>query len=212
VVRTLDELQDRLDEDLSWRRTEAVALRKQVRAATGRMQEALARAGLALLYAHWEGYTRNSLSRYVDFVARRRLRLDELQPALAVLAAQRRVFRTTGLSDAERLVRLSQQLTTSGQDRAWLPTPDQCVDTRSNLSSEVLSDLLVSLGFDADPYRLQGPFIDYQLVQRRNRIAHGEFDVVDCQAYGVAHFEVLSLLSLTRTCVLNAAVTKQYRR
>lgn len=212
MVRTLDELQDRLDQDLAWRRTEAVALRKQVLSSTDRMQEALARAGLALLYAHWEGYAKNSLSRYIDFVSRRRLKLDELQPALAALAAQHRVARRIGMSETERLVLLSRKLTIDGQDRAWFPSSDQCVDTRSNLSSSTLRDVLHGLGLEVGSFRLKEAFLDYQLVQRRNRVAHGEWDIVDTEAYEVAHREVIELLEMIRTCVMNAAATGGYRR
>lgn len=210
-TRTLDELQDRVDADLAWRRTEIASMHKQVRSSSGRMQEALTRAGLALLYGHWEGYVKNSLILYVDFVSRRRLKIGELQPALAVLAAQRRA-RRHGASDAELLVSISHYLTLEPEGRAWFPKAETCVDTRANLSSDRFRDLFMSLGLDEGAFRTKFPFIDYQLVSRRNSIAHGEYDLVDLEAYKVAHTEVIELLNLVRSTVLNSASGSAYRR
>ena len=88
-IRTLDELADRLDEGMAWRRIELQSLKTAISEAEGRsprspLTRALARSGVALLYAHWEGYVKDSCVAYVEYIARRRLRCDELNDGLLI--------------------------------------------------------------------------------------------------------------------------------
>ena len=62
AVRTINELQDALDSTLSWRRVELSALKGMIEQHESRSQSlpagrSLRRAGIAMLYAHWEGFT-----------------------------------------------------------------------------------------------------------------------------------------------------------
>ncbi|MFE9095529.1 MAE_28990/MAE_18760 family HEPN-like nuclease [Streptomyces sp. NPDC007264] len=87
AVRTIGELEDRLDNALAWRRIELQTLKSQIRAtyrnsAHSPLTRALARSGIALLYAHWEGYVKESCQAYVDYVAKRRLKVGELNDGL----------------------------------------------------------------------------------------------------------------------------------
>src|SRR5580704_7767577 len=86
-VRTIEELADRLDEGMAWRRIELQALKAAVSDAEKQspgspLSRALARSGVAMLYAHWEGYVKDSCTAYVEFIAKRRLRCDELSDGL----------------------------------------------------------------------------------------------------------------------------------
>ena len=97
-LRTVLELQEYLDHELAWRVKEIDYTKTAVHRASGNAQSAVARAGLALLYAHWEGFVKGASEALLNFVLYRRFRFRQLRPCfiahglalhLDVLAASR---------------------------------------------------------------------------------------------------------------------------
>ena len=77
-IRTLEQLYDKLSDELTWRKKELTSLKllsESSGIATDR-QIALLRALVALLYAHWEGFIKNASSAYIEYVSFQRLRYD----------------------------------------------------------------------------------------------------------------------------------------
>lgn len=209
-MRTLDELQDGLDSDLAWRRTELQALKSQGRSASGAARDALCRAGVALLYAHWEGYVKYALSSYFRFVAVRKLTYGELHPSFVAKGVEHAVARH-GLSDTELQTARVAWILDAGPLRSRFPGKDG-VDTRSNLNSETWRDLLLSLGLSSSLLETKRHLIDYSLLRARNEIAHGRYAPIQWEAYDEMHDEILGLLAEVKTLVLDSADAKRYRR
>nr|WP_152332337.1 MAE_28990/MAE_18760 family HEPN-like nuclease [Micromonospora purpureochromogenes] len=174
-MRTLDELEDSLANDLAWRRTELHGLLAQARSARGPVQTSLCRAGVALLYAHWEGYSKHALSQYLRFVARRKLKLYELQDCFAAMALEAEMAKAKSLTRTDQATHRVRLLRESAESRMFLPSKDG-VDTQSNLNSDVTCDILRSLGLDPKPFEIKSMLIDYSLLRARNKIAHGEWE------------------------------------
>jgi hypothetical protein len=91
---TVEELGDDLDASLQWRRSELASLHSAVQglartAESAPFGRALLRSSVALMYAHWEGFTKDALQGYLDFVARRRLKYGDLSDAFATLSLDR---------------------------------------------------------------------------------------------------------------------------
>ncbi len=210
TARTAEELQDLLDADLAWRRTEMQALLAQVRAARGTTRAALTRAGLALLYAHWEGYAKHALSEYLRFVARRKLKMRELHPGFVAMAVDAEMRRLPDLSTTQLRNAMVRRLLEPGDDRPHIPARE--VDTRSNLNSEVCRELLETLGLDAAPFETKGALIDYRLLRARNEIAHGRWSAVEADDYEELHDEVITMVVTVRNLVMRAADEGHYRR
>lgn len=61
-IRTTDEFLAKVDAQLIWRRKELTDLRVLVQGSSGNAipQSMLIRAGIALLYAHWEGFVKTA--------------------------------------------------------------------------------------------------------------------------------------------------------
>lgn len=59
-LRTLPELMSALSDELVWRQTEIVNLRMEAATAKELARKAILRAGVALAYAHWEGFVKCS--------------------------------------------------------------------------------------------------------------------------------------------------------
>ncbi len=168
------------------------------------------RAGIALLYAHWEGYTKNALTRYLQFVSRRKLRLNELHEGLAGLAVENELRRRGNLSDARRRTAMVRLLASEGDTRASIPNRE--VNTQGNLNSDLCSELFDCLGLDYSPFETKKGLIDYSLLRVRNDIAHGRWMSTDQPGYELLHTEVMTMLSTVRNAVMNATDNSHYRR
>lgn len=209
-MRTLEDLQDALDHELAWRRVEIQAMRSVGRGLQAVAQDAVCRAGVAMLYAHWEGYVRAALAAYLSYVARRRLKYRELSPAFVARGVEYEVKRI-GATETQRGVKRAQFFIDNEDTRARF-SPKEPVDARSNLSSEVCQDLLVSLGLDDGVLSTKRKLIDYHVVQARNEVAHGNYLTIAWTDFVTLQDEVLGLLSALRLLVLDAAENQQYRR
>src|SRR5699024_8142036 len=89
-----DEFEDALTDDLGWRRTELVHLKKSLDEAAkksddGPATRGLSRAMIAMCYAHWEGYSKNSLERYAKLVSKRKPKVSEAAAGLVFEHMQR---------------------------------------------------------------------------------------------------------------------------
>ncbi len=186
------------------------SLQSQVRAARGPARDALLRAGVALIYAHWEGYCKNALTLYLKFVARRKLKLRELRPGFAALAVDSAVRKQGNLTEVRRRMSTVTQLMDGLDDRLAIPSKE--VNTQSNLNSEVCEELLEMLGLDFTPFATKAHLIDYKLLRARNEIAHGRWSPVDLAAFEELYSEVLMMIRTVRNLVTTAADNGEYRR
>lgn len=102
-LRSIGELQAALTEDLKWRVQEVA----QWEAVTDRVKRhevpAVVRGGVALLYGHWEGYVKSSVTYYLEYISKKGLPLGDLRDEIAAIALRgllgkvklRRILRIT---------------------------------------------------------------------------------------------------------------------
>ena len=86
------------------------------------------------------------------------------------------------------------------------------IDTKSNLSSTVLLDIISALGLDGSQFATRLKFIDNNLVNPRNHIAHGESMELTVDEYILLHDGVINLIETFRTEIENASVLRRYER
>jgi len=213
-ARTIEELQDALDGSLSWRRIELSALRAEVdrsgrQHASSPLARALARSGVAMLYAHWEGFAKDAFVAYVDFLNRRRLKVGQLNDGLlrTVFAAlQRRA--TSG--DAAAIQAMLEAIRNPHTARAPMPRQG-VVNTRSNLRFNVLSEILQSVGLDPAEFSTRGNLIDRSLCDARNEIAHGREHFPTPEAFDGLHDSVMVMMETLRHRILEAVRMEAYK-
>jgi hypothetical protein len=86
------------------------------------------------------------------------------------------------------------------------------IDTESNLTSKVFTNIATSLDIKVDNYETKFNLIDESLVKRRNNIAHGEYLELGGKEFDDLVDEVLFLMRSYKTDIQNAASLESYRR
>lgn len=209
-MRTTDDFLTAISEDLIWRRKELTELKGLVASNRGSLKErVLIRAAVALLYAHWEGFVKNAGSCYLKFVSLQRLKCADLSLNFLALAARSSVGGSADRGELLTGIALA-KFYSQGLDKVARVPHKNVVNTRSNLGSGTLKDILILLGLSEDEFRTKMHFIDANLVNRRNHIAHGQALFVSFSEYEQLHADVLTLIETFRNLVENAATTRSF--
>lgn len=170
-----------IEADLDWREAELAVLRVMMSSGdlSRRDKLVLFRAAWSLLYAHYEGFCKFALSVYYDQLSRLGVTCKNFPKPIrnfALLAALKSIKH----KPTDEAINDILQFDTLHLNR---PPNFPEVNTESNLWPTVLESLLGAadlnvLEVDANRYRLN------TLVSRRNKIAHGERDlIVDLDYY-----------------------------
>jgi MAE_28990/MAE_18760-like HEPN len=210
--RTLDELSAYLREDLGWRRKENKAVQSLVHGSGSLRKQAILRGAIASLYAHWEGFVKTGCRAYLEFVTIRKLRNCELSIPLLGLALKRTLKSVGGSDRLDSHLEFSAWLLREWDRRARLPSPEDIIQT-SNLDSRVFKSYMLGLGLRYLPeFEIaEKPVID-ALVQVRNNLAHGEWQIVSETAYDEWIVWIDRLMELVCQEIENAASCSSYRR
>lgn len=212
MIRTTDELLDRIAEELVWRRRELTDMRALVQDSNGQLRaRVVVRAGVALLYAHWEGFVKAVASHYLEYVASHRIPYRRLAPNFVALSLRSK-FQELGANEKISSANaLADFFCTSLDSQSRVPYKNM-VETKSNLSSKVLLDILAALGLDQTQFQTRLNFIDSSLVNPRNHIAHGEALSLTVDEYLALHDDVLALIETFRNEVENSSVLRRFER
>jgi hypothetical protein len=214
AINTIDDLEDRLNSAISWRRVELSALKSAVEQAESRspgspLSRALARSGVAMLYAHWEGFVKEACQAYVDYVAKRRLKCSELNDGLlrtVLLGLHKRALGGDQLANDD-LIQVARR---PEQTRAKIPR-STIVDTKSNLRYSVFADILYSVGISMDKFATKSHLVDRSLCDARNSIAHGR-DLFPGQGdFSELHHEVIAMIEDLRDLIMANARQGLYK-
>jgi len=175
----LEKLEENLNRDILWRKKELINLKNEIDYKfkfNNQEVSFLIRGTIALVYAHWEGSIKSQLYSYIKFLnvllKERYIELDNydneildliFQPAIKTLSHNTKEKRLKGIESFKKLYFNKEILKIDAKE---------VIDTKSNLSFEVLSKLF-------DKFKVQqldninDKFIE-QLLKDRNSIAHGE--------------------------------------
>lgn len=212
MIRTTDQLIDKIASELIWRRKELTDLRALVQQFDGELRsKVLIRCAISLLYAHWEGFVKKSSAYYLEYVASHRLPYNKLASNFVALTLK---FKLSELSASEKISggnALADFFCTALDRQSNVPYKN-IVDTKSNLSSKVLTDILSALGLDHSQFSTKLNFIDSNLVNPRNHVAHGEILELNTDEYLELHDGVIGLIETFRTEIENSSVTRRFER
>jgi hypothetical protein len=209
-LRTISQFQDSLDKEFSWRLKEIADLKVSVKSNNSLTQATVIRAGVPLLYAHWEGFIKQSSQEYLLFVANQRLRYRELASCFVVFGAKKHLANVIDARRATVNIEAVDFFRQRAEDRADLALSN-AIDTKANLTSNVFSNIAISLGVGISHYDAYFKLIDESLLARRNKIAHGEFLDLQSEDFRGLADEIIKLLRMYKTDLENLAATGSFR-
>ncbi len=212
-IRTVDDLSRRLYDDFTWRREELSNLKNLIdtKSFSSSKHNALLRSGLTILYAHWEGYIKESGTCYLEFVSRKELLYCKLKINFVAIAMKDRLKEAKETNKATIFAEVAEFILHRSNEKSNIPY-ERIVSTASNLSSSILREIICILGLDYSFFELKENLIDEKLLKRRNTIAHGEYLSLNREEYFELHEQVLLMMEEFRTQIENNAVLESYRR
>jgi hypothetical protein len=213
VIRTSDKLLEKVGEDLIWRRKELTELKGIIEKSKDNpiLSRVLLRTSVAILYAHWEGFVKKSSQYYLEYVASQRLPYEKLTANFIALTLKSKFSELGANVKLSAGINLANFFCNSLSKQSNIPYKSG-VDTQSNLSSTVLIDIITILGLDISGFETRFKFIDSNLVNPRNHIAHGQKLDISINDYQELHVNVLALIEGFRNEIENASITRKFEK
>jgi hypothetical protein len=208
-IRTAEQLSDVLSEDLSWRKKELSVIKSLITSNnfSEHQHRVLIRNGICILYSHWEGFIKFASNAYVEYVGHQKLCYKELSPNFLALAMKQKLSEAQETSKASIYTSVCKFFLSDLHQRASIPKD---IVYTSNLSSDVLKEIMALLGLDVSDYATKFNLIDVKLLKKRNNIAHGKFETCDKESYVELHQEVVNMIDLFRNKIENAVACRDY--
>ncbi len=210
-IRTIDQLQSKIDDERVWRIKEIAALSSQCfqQASSVSASRALRRSFIPIAYAHWEGFVKKSSHYYLEFVAMQGLPLRQLSSPFMSMYLVQKCALSLSQKGSYSLTEVCNTLMTNNDEPVRLIYND--VIWTDNLNSDVLRAICETLGLDYGNFELKKLFIDVGLVKKRNKIAHGELQEVEANELDDVRVQVVNLIDLFKTEIENAVALSKYK-
>ncbi|MDH4394626.1 MAG: MAE_28990/MAE_18760 family HEPN-like nuclease [Limnobacter sp.] len=209
-VRTVNQLQEILDNEFSWRIKEIASLKIVVRTSTNLSKSTAVRAAIPLLYGHWEGFIKNASNYYLEFINGQSLKYKELKSCFIVFGVKQKINNLINSKSSDLSISTLEFLRDELNEKAKLKI-DSAIRTEFNLSSKVFENIAKSIGLSTRAYEARYNLIDESLLRRRNLIAHGEYLDVDSNGFRELADEILQLLRSYKTDIENAVSLGDYK-
>ncbi|WP_186031549.1 MAE_28990/MAE_18760 family HEPN-like nuclease [Burkholderia gladioli] len=207
-IHTLVQLQDALDKEMGWRRKEILAFGVASKK-NGPDAAFFIRAGVALLYAHWEGFIKSASEHYLNYVQHQGHTYRELKSCFAIFGLKGKLHLLSvsrkSLANIEAFDFILSEL-----GRHANLNMSMAIDTESNLTSKVFANIAASLDIDTSNYETRFNLIDESLVGLRNKVAHGEYLRLGGREFGELVGEMLEIMGWYKTDLMNAAAQAKY--
>ena len=208
-VRSLDELENIISYEYSWRRKELTNIKNLTLSSRSHIKTTLLKSSLTLLYSHWEGFVKKVSIAYCEYLNFQGLCYQDLTKNFHVCAlinefqgqSPPKNFKSSfGIVTGQSL-RLSEKLKIDSE---------RYIDTQSNLNSEVLKELTQKLGISYSAYELKENLIDERFLGLRNAISHGEYRCIEEKDFVDLYEEIISLIDIFKNQISNSAILKEY--
>lgn len=210
-VRTFDQLSDSLSAELAWRKKELSDLKYFIEQNSPypSRKQVLARCGVTMLYAHWEGFIKICGGLFLEFIAMQRHRNNELTKNLLTLSMKNSVNFSAGSKKASEFGKITDFFVNNMASRSSIPFK-KAINTESNLSSLVFKEIVWCLGIDYSLFETKEKFIDSRLLGRRNHIAHGQRMDINLGDYIEMRGTLVEMMTTFKTQLENCAINQEY--
>ncbi len=208
-IRSSAELNDFLNEELAWRKKELTTNLFMVNRCRVHEEQPLIRGSICILYAHWEGFIKNSSKAYLNHVSTLGMRYCDLSPTLVTLCLRSK-FRDASVTNKTSIhLEITDFILSDRLVKAKIPWASAIV-TESNLNYELLFEILLLVGIDPLLYATKQNFVDEKLLRYRNGIAHGDRVEVLRSDFQDIYKEIFDLIQRFRDDLEASVIGKNY--
>lgn len=173
---TLENLQDNLDKNLALRKKELSLIKTKIQESESLMLSTNIRIAIVMLYSHWEGSIKYSAREYLKYINSLNILVSHMKDNFKTLSIKAIIRDCSQSNKTEKYNEVTNELLNNTNKIFRVKEKEKLIiNTESNLSYLVLKDILFSLGLDFGKYELKENLIKERLLDKRNKIAHGEF-------------------------------------
>lgn len=206
-----EKLLDKLDEDLAWRKKELDLILKRVKSSSKNTLISNLRVGIAILYAHWEGYIKSSARLYLEFIKDCKLKYNELEINLIALSMKAKIDNCMHAHKSKIHQETINFLLNNLNSIAKIPYK-KSIRTKSNLTFEIFEEILIKLGLNVSDYELKRNLINKKLVYIRNNVAHGSYISIKEKEYINLHENIILIIDKFKSQIIEFAILKKFMR
>lgn len=209
-IKTIETLEDALDKHLAWRKQEMLNLKTLIdRGDDARIM--LIRAGMALLCAHFEGFIKDASYDYLSFVANQNICYKDLQEVFSIWKIHSLIEECAKSSKYSIQARVLEKYNALSSEPFSI-NKKSMINTHSNPSTEVLKELLLTLGVETDIFRTKANYIDSSLLANRHSIVHGERTNLAYDDFSVTFDIIMRILDDYKDFLIDAAAEEAYKK
>lgn len=198
----LDKFFAQIEREWNWRNKELLSFNQALAFVDEYQEGSLARAGVLLLYAHWEGFVKRAGQFFLEAFSQEPIKAVPVYIIAAHLSKMN--------ADIEKRLakgnRPHELLACLSDGALVCSSLDDALETKSNLNSEVLGDILRLVGISSSCFDTRFNYIDRNFVALRHQIAHGEGRPVTKDEYRKLYKDVLELLEIFQGKILDSAI------
>ncbi len=174
-------------------------------------RDTLIRAGVAMVYAHWEGFIKSASEGYLEFVNNQGHLYRELKTCFVVFGMKGKLALLGDSRQAKTNIEVL-DFVMSEMDQPAKMALSNAIRTEANLTSTVFRNIASSIDIPVVQYESRFPMIDESLVGRRNSIAHGEYLGLKPDEFIQLADDVQMMMRWYKTDLQNAATLRKYKR
>lgn len=174
-------------------------------------RDTLIRAGVAMVYAHWEGFIKSASESYLEFVNNQGHLYRELKTCFVVFGMKGKLALLGDSRQAKTNIEVL-DFVMSEMDQPAKMALSNAIRTEANLTSNVFRNIATSIDVSITQYESRFPLIDESLVGRRNSIAHGEYLGLKPGEFIQLADDVQMMMRWYKTDLQNAATLGKYKR
>lgn len=214
-INDLNDLNDKLDSEISWRKKELSFIKENIHLTEGFKKETMLRAGIPLLYAHWEGFIKNAATFYLCYVSGLKIKYSELTNNFLAISLKNKIDQNLIKPNKNSLhTEIINIILESMNSESSIPYKDK-IDTKQNLNSQAFKEIMSVLNFDINSYELNFNLLDSKLLNMRNQIAHGHIlkaISLDESTYFEIYKKIIDMMEKFKEQIYTNSIKEHYKK
>ncbi|QCQ04790.1 hypothetical protein FAX13_09255 [Ligilactobacillus animalis] len=151
----LEKFQDKIQREMSWRKKELSSIKFDIECSQNNknsdIQEYRLKAGIVILYSHWEGAIKHFSECYLEYVSDLKLPYKELKPNFLSLSLKKEFKSFSESNKATLHNKLVRKVFSKQEEKSSIPKKD-IINAKGNLNSDVFKEIMATIGLSTEEY------------------------------------------------------------